>query len=346
MQKSHNKLKHKYRHKIWHDNHCRRINRKRCRKAKLNNNDDDSNRSSHFKPKKFKIVAPKTLSFIRSKEETGAFFEKILSIFKSKTNKHNHSNDSIYIDLSLVNQIDIEAIMYLVAITNNIKFRLLRKIKISGNFPKNKKVQEIICNSGFLRYVDSPIYKNNNNQNNIQITQGNDINPCEATKVIEFIKNNSNCGNNTLRCLYSMIIEIMSNTVQHAYNTNNNVFINNWYMYTDVSDNKIRITILDTGEGIPTTVSRKFTDSFKQFRKKSESLLIDSALQGQFRTETKEKHRGNGLPQVLKGFEESNINKLYVISGRGSVLFDKTQGKHIFENSQSDFWGTVYYFSI
>lgn len=323
--------------KIWHDNRCRRISHVCHKKIKYPN---------HFSHKQFYISAPKNLSIINNRDEAYEFFEEILKIFEDKNIKGNHSYDNLHIDLSAVEQISIETIMYLVAITNNIKYRFARKVVISGNFPKDKKVKDTVLNSGFLNYVRSGICKKDYiDKPNIQIIKGNKVNPKDVGQVIDFIQNNSRCDTNTLRCLYTMIIEIMTNTVEHAYNNTKDVLLNNWYIYVDITDT-INITILDTGEGIPSTLLRKFTDNLFIFSDKYESRLIVSALKGVFRSETNKKYRGKGLPQILDIFNNSNIKNISIMAGRGGVILDKNSDNKLLPNSLYNFVGTVYYINI
>ena len=121
-----------------------------------------------------------------------------------------------------------------------------------------------------------------------------------------------------------MVIELMTNTHNHAYN-NKNGFIKAWYLFASVNNDKgcIEITFVDTGEGIPVTVAKKMIE--KIFTKKDNQYII-SALNGDFRTQTHEKNRGKGLPDIYEHFNKNQIKNLKIISCKGKVeLNDKNK---------------------
>lgn len=96
-----------------------------------------------------------------------------------------------------------------------------------------------------------------------------------------------------------------------------------------------------------TTVSKKFKDLLYSFRGKKDSRIISSALNGDFRTETKKNYRGKGLPHILECYNNTLINRLCIISGKGSVLIEKkTYNERTLFDSKEKFYGTVFQISI
>lgn len=263
----------------------------------------------------------------------------IIKFYKSQT--RSPLKNTIFLDLSQVEIVHPEAIMYTIALSNSLKTSILRKVNIKGNFPLNEIARKDIMKSGFLNYVNTNVTKISPNNSTIQIISGTNVDATVVARVIDFIKSNSSIDNNTLRNLYTMLIEIMTNTIQHAYN-NKQVFKSNWYMYIDVGNGNVNITILDTGDGIPTTVTCKLKDLFY----KKDSSKIMSTLNGDFRTETKKDYRGKGLPNILKCYKDTHIKELCIISGKGSVLLcKKTNTKECYDSNE-DFYGTVFYISV
>lgn len=298
----------------------------------------------NFKPQEFSFIAPKFLSLIKNPEETKKFFLDIIECYTAQTSKKLSYNNTIFLDLSKIQYVTPEAIMYIIAITKSLKTSILHKINIRGNFPKNENAKNVLLKSGFLNYVNSNVAKISTNNPTIQIISGKSVDADAVAKVIDFIREKSSCRSDILRHLYTMLIEIMTNTVQHAYN-NKQVLKCNWYMYIEIGDN-INITILDTGDGIPTTVSRRITDMAYIFSKIKDSRIISSALDGAFRTETKKNYRGKGLPHILECYNNTYIKELCIVSGKGSVSICKNSNERKYYDSHENFYGTVFYISI
>lgn len=330
--------KYSIKYKIWHDNRCRKIQNKH--KKKIIKKYTPKNAT-----KEFKFVAPQIFSLTKNSEDTKKFFLDIIECYSAKKT-FNLPFKNIFLDLSQIEYITPEAIMYIIALTNSLKTSILHKTNIRGNFPKNKKVRNALINSGFLNYVNSnTIAKIEPEKPTIQIVSGDSVNSCDVAKVIDFITCNSKYDKRALRHLYTMLIEIMTNSVQHAYNNKDIVLKRNWYMYIEIGDN-IDITILDIGEGIPNTVRHRIKDFIYKVQSNTESKIIFSALNGDFRTETSKSYRGKGMPYILSCYKNSNIKKLNIISGKGSVSMEKYTTETIFKDSQANFSGTVFYICI
>jgi hypothetical protein len=117
-----------------------------------------------------------------------------------------------------------------------------------------------------------------------------------------------------------MIIELMTNTKQHAYNDTKRKFTTtDWYVFArhDIESNSVRFIFLDTGEGIPSTVKKTFRETLPIIGK-SETSYIQSALEGELlRTRTGKTYRGKGLPKIYSFYKEGIIKDLTIISNYG-----------------------------
>jgi hypothetical protein len=63
-----------------------------------------------------------------------------------------------------------------------------------------------------------------------------------------------------------------------------------------------------------------------------------SALQGEFRTQTKKRYRGKGLPSIYKNAKEGSISNLKIISNYGYINCENEELK----NFKIKFSGTLY----
>ncbi|MCM1023462.1 MAG: hypothetical protein NC395_05320 [Prevotella sp.] len=334
--------KYSERNKIWHDRRCLKLvnkgsNKKRSPKINYNK----------FKPKTFTVVAPSILSLIKNREETEAFFSKIIDIYNKRLNKGYASNDCIYLNFENISEITTDSLIYLIAITTNLPPKVWYKLHIGYSLPHNNEARQVFFDSGFINYVhkkNPTSYKPT--KPTIQIISGDKVNPRQVADIIEFIKLYCTYTEYTLRNIYTILIEIMTNKVQHAYKNTDYFVLPKWYLYIDVED-KVNITILDIGEGIPSTISRRlFKDMIYTFYSNTESLLLSSALDGELRTETKQPYRGKGLPHIVECYENKYIDSLYLISGKGSVYLNRNDNKRKLHDSDENLLGTLFHFKI
>jgi len=203
------------------------------------------------------ITAPEHLSLISNSEETIAYFNKAIRILKNKENINKVS--ALLFNCKNVQYLSIDALMYLLAIIKNFKnvFSGIREVK--GNLPDNKDMKEKFLASGFLSFVNSDIKEITHEQKkNLKISTGNNVSTEDAAKLIDFVNDYFGCSKIETKFLYKMIIELMTNTHNHAY-IHKNDFIKAWYLFASVNEEKecIEITFVDTGAGIPVTVAKK-----------------------------------------------------------------------------------------
>ena len=200
-----------------------------------------------------RLEAPAKLSLISNEEETLAFFSKSLEISKKCSINH-----CIYFNLSKVEFISAEAVMYIIAFINNCKRLNILKVNIEGNLPFNSEARRFLEDFGFYSYVRG--LKKTHEQNNkerIQIKHGKYADGTLVSKICDFA--NDIFKQNNLLCtkrLYPMLIELMTNVCQHAYNKYNqkSIMDSNWYIFAENSGHSIKFVFLDTGVGIPATL--------------------------------------------------------------------------------------------
>lgn len=267
--------------------------------------------------KTYLLKAPKNLSIFDATQDAVEYFDAVMHAVKSCK-----VGDSLYFDLSEVEVISPDAIMYLIAIIRNTRRIRALKIKCVGNVPEADSAREIIEKSGFLLFV-SPSSKLQYRPDNryMKISDGTDANGKLASSFCDFVQNVCEKTNLDTKRLYPMIIELMTNTHQHAYESHEmQIMMCNWYIFAQDTGDTVHFVFLDTGLGIPKTVSKRFWEKIKDWVIKNDAVYLKSALQGDFRSETKQGHRGKGLPGIYEDACASSINRLSVISGQGKCV--------------------------
>lgn len=279
--------------------------------------------------KEIVIEAPENFSVIDNAREMLNFFNQFRRYEKQKY--------KIFFDMSKVKQITGDAIVYMLA-----SFDWHRKkyghLHIRGNSPSDEGCKELFHCSGFFKYMHTVVPIDKTRKDVLQLTYSDNVKPNLASEVINFAKIHLKLENRSqAKAIYRTIIECMSNTKNHAYEKGN---INPlWYLMAIYyqSRNEIHFTFFDSGLGIPTTIRRDklehITEKVSQFVKKiskgihitSDSDLIVSALNGEFRTSTALEHRGKGLPAIKQCCDNKDIDDLIIVSRQGYV---NLQGKN------------------
>ena len=288
--------------------------------------------------------APDIFSFIENADETIEFFNGILNSIKLC----RHSKKSIYIDIKSIKNVTIDAIMYLLTIINNLKMSYRFRIGFSGNMPDNPKLKQLITESGFYKYVrkenDDPV---NINENNLQIVAGDNCNVEFVTRIVDFVSKRCS-SKKVIDSLYSMLIELTSNTEEHAYERKDKkctdkkgLFNYRWYCYANCCDDKrISFSFVDNGRGITTTVKRYIRDIFN-----NDNRYLISALDGKcHRSRIEKPNRGFGLPTIRALRKNNYIHNLHIITNKADIIVNEND--YTENNINNRLSGTLFYWEI
>lgn len=283
--------------------------------------------------------APDLFSIVDNPAGTISFFNKIIAFMIKKTTVNR-----LFIDIKDVSCLRIDALMYLLAIMNNHN----RKYKIaqfSGNVPTDEVVKKKFFESGFYNYVHHRGNAQlNKSTDNIQIVSGRGCDPDIAKRVSDFVCRIADVRRSKCSFLYNTIVELMSNTLKHAYN-GRSVLLPVWYYFVEYESNGVvSFTFMDTGLGIPSTVRKNFAERLDILGLKEDNKYVISALNGEFRTATKQGYRGKGLPQIRKYLTKDCVVDFHIVSNKAhvKVLHSKYDGDDLREAMQ----GTLYYWSV
>lgn len=277
-------------------------------------------------------IAPENFSIIENPNETVSYFGNIIKKLQKVRN-----GDVIYFDIENIMNLTMDSVMYLLAIIKNIKRNKFKRYDFAGNFPKDGEIFKLLRDSGFLKYVNSKEkYKIERKSEQVEITSSGVIDQKIASQICDFVNSKFKTKTNYTRFLYNMLIELMANTFQHAYEEKSSL-INHWYIFAKYEEGKVKFIFLDTGSGIPQTIAKKFFENII----KTDNECILSALRGEFRTKTKLVNRGKGLPRINSYYKDKMIDNLIIISGRGYCFLDN----NIYE-LQNSLNGTLFYWEI
>ncbi|AVV78755.1 MULTISPECIES: ATP-binding protein [Leptospira] len=268
---------------------------------------------------KVTVDAPKTLSFLKNLEETVLFFHKV--------EKAISNGNSTYLNLSNVSIITGDAILYLLSITE--KDKGVHGIgSIVGNAPINNDARKYLEASGFYKYVKSNAQFIPVNQNFFAIKRGLLVEPATLKEAIQFslrkCKNNKSIESFLKDKIYRSLNEATGNIAQHAYSKNR--LRRFWWLMVEFieKEEKLRFYVLDNGLGISETIAKKLKERIfdlliELFSNHSDADYILSALRGEFRSETRKRYRGFGLPEIQGIANNKHIVEFHIISNFGFV---------------------------
>ena len=323
--------------KKWLDGQARKHQRllSKGKRSVIRNRDSSHSVVLHRKV----LSAPSIFSIIQNESETLSFFERTIEIINDCDFR-----DSLYFDLSNIEQVTPDALMYIIAIINNSKRILSRRIPCSGNLPNNEEAKHLIEEYGFYKYVSSSHIKEHAQRDDrVQIISGSQADGIVASQMCDFANSMFDLGGlHATRDLYRMILELMTNTKQHAYDSETSHMQNKWYIFAERNHEHIQFIFLDTGLGIPNTIKTKMREKIlKGLGYVNDSKLIASTLKGEFRSETGEPYRGKGLPGIYRDIQSGCLSNLNIISCRGHCIVNKDSDIKQYKLS-STFEGTLF----
>lgn len=283
---------------------------------------------------KYTIEMPRIFSISENTDESLNVFNDIYT--------HISNGHKLFLDMGKIDIVTSDALLYILSIFDY--FRLSKvPTNIKGNFPLNNQVKEFLVQSHFFDYVKSDITVPKHDEHILHIESGMKVSGSIVKDVVQFaLKHLGQNISPKSRAIYRIIIEMMGNTVEHAYRNENES--SKWYLMArhDKNDGKVKFAFLDGGFGVPTTIRKNFPERvFELFSKMTgtssdDSRLLLSALNGNFRTKTGKKYRGKGLPNIYMSYNDKFIDNLRIISNYGYI--DKGNALRI----KHKFHGTLY----
>ena len=254
--------------------------------------------------------------------------------------KNVNYNTSAYFDLSNVTNIDNGGIGLLLCLVN---FLSRHRVTSMGNLPKDVEAKNIFVQSGFFEHVDSiqgkKQYVNSNDvfivQNGHSVTNPEIISH-ESRKVMLYITGEDI----SYKPMYSIIGEIMSNSIEHANQYKND---KNWLVSAHYEPGKVTMMAIDIGEGILSTMRKKISQKIADISTLTSDIqTLYNLFDRKYQSSTMETNRNKGLPKIKECYENGYISNLNVITNKVFLDFGKEKTRALNVN----FNGTFYYFEI
>ena len=333
--------------KNWLDKHSRLLNKKKKIWTYNNNRITTFNpaivRIKKNNPPFIKLELPQRFSLMDNPEETMKFFMCFAREIEQK-----EFGKYFYIDSSKVEYVTVDALIYLIAILQNKTFNRAMRYSFRGNYPLNEDARRVYKESGFNDYVKLNMKDLPRSTDKMRIVSGNRNKSETSRDVCDFVIKKLGKTKQQIQPLQKVLIELMSNVFYHAYE--NTFMTKKWYMYAEHVDNHVKCVFVDTGQGIAKTVRKNFRERLRTFVgiDNNDAKLIQSAFNGEFRTSTKEKHRGNGLLSVRANAGNDLFKRFEVLSGRGHCVLLKnvSENNMVITNYNNTLYGTLYMFVV
>ena len=290
------------------------------------------------KKNKIQKTAPKNFSLINNTNDVVAYINDCKKLL--------HEKEKVLIDIENVQYITSDAIALLVACANDPNFNG-KYGRLSGNAPKDTKLNKLFIESGFYQYVDSnSVMKTaqKKDDNLLHKESHYKVQPDIAKQACLYGTKHVFMNEDPFPELYEMIIEAMSNTNNHANKQKEGV--TKWwlYVYNDPAG-KTCYSFVDLGVGIfdslPVSIYKNLT---RRIGLSHNADLVGDLLDGKIKSRKKEDNRirGKGIPQIAKNSLKSVFEKAYIISNDVKIDLKSRNS----EKLDNNFHGTLLYWEL
>lgn len=273
--------------------------------------------------------APKNFSLLGFPEETISF----VNVINEKV-KEIHYKCQVSFDLSGVINADNEAIGLLLALVNSLS---LHKVRSFGNLPYDNDALEIFTSSGFLEQVRSMRGSKSASKDSFIVQRGfSRTEPRLISREIRKIMFHLTGMATKYQPLYTLITEVISNSIEHANKNNSD---KNWVLSVHYAENSVRIMIADIGIGIMATLRKRLRQSLVDtLTQKDDISILYNLFDRKYQSSTFEENRNQGLPKIKDMYDKNFISNLNVITNRVRLDFNNTSSVILTNNLQGTFF--------
>lgn len=299
------------------------------------------------------LKVPVCLDLIKNYDETVEFIRTIKSYSMGL-------RKSVRLIFDETEDISPEALLLLLA-----EFYRCRKIfgdkRVTGTYPKSKKVEKIMEASGFFDLLEvvprNPTKTKQYPLDYIKFITGNKLIESTARVLREALLGGKiSMGTIAKKRLYRAITEAMINVVQHAYPKNQrgkHQIKNNWWISGHVNQRSGRLVILfcDLGVGIPNTLPK--VHGWEKIRsvlsilpgvKPNDAQMISAGMEIG-RTSTGMSGRGKGLNDLKMFVDDTGGGELNIFSRKGHYKYEAGKGVKL-NNYSNSICGTLIKWSV
>lgn len=222
-----------------------------------------------------------------------------------------------------------------------INFLAKHHVSSFGNAPTNESSRVLFYNSGFFDHVKMIQGKHAKSNDVFIVQRGSSTNSsiisAESRKIMKHL---TGLDNTSYKPLYSLIGEIISNSVEHA---NPLIQDRNWLLSVHYESDKVKFMVLDIGLGIMATLRKKFHQKLYDVTTLTSDIqTLYNLFDKKYQSSTFESNRNKGLPKIKLCYDCNFISNLTVITN--GVLLDFTGAKS--KKLNANFQGTYYYWEV
>jgi len=270
------------------------------------------------KPKSKKIATPENFSFIGNTNESLEFFEDVIYYLDNV--------DHLIIDMRNTKKMTTEVLLYLISL-HKINEKKGKTLNTTIRSPKEEDLIELMLQSGFSNYfranINTKIHVDKENIFQIKDKETNlknkvyDEETCrEAIEFsLKFYKD-AKFSQPKFRHIYNALVEMMQNTDDHAYDEDGE--LRNWYLFAIKLEKGISFFFFDNGKGVLKTAKKNILEKVVEkanFSYGHESLM-QSVLNGDYRSATGLTNRNRGLPEINQSLTEDGIELPIILTNR------------------------------
>lgn len=284
------------------------------------------------------IDAPEVFSLIDSYDR-----KKLLFFIKNIKN-HLHNKRKIYLIFDKTKILHPCGTLF--AISNIESMLTLYPKTINCNYPKNDIVEQLFQHIGFLSLLGKTDSRKKITAENVRYWRYvNGVSTDDVSKFKDLLQS-INLDEDIESGLFEGMSEAVTNTIQHAYNNNEQKM---WWMFAQKKDSLFEITICDLGMGIPASLRKKpeiieYIASIVAENRRDTSL-IEVAV-GSNRSSTNLAHRGNGLKDMLDFAKTNNIGGFRIFSAKGVFSYKASNNQEYKKDYRDEVRGTIVQWQI
>jgi len=281
------------------------------------------------------LEAPTNFSFVDNSEEVVKYFNRV---------KENVESDQpVSIDISKITHLSPDIIILQIAV---LKDKKSMRVGIHGNAPEDPNLRKIFIESGLYNFVNSrgkkrvadnnKLWKHSTNNQVKGEIAGEAVAVCKSLFEQNGIKYNTDN-------IYNLLVEAMSNTINHADKKKANI---NWWLYYFIDENEktIKYSFIDLGIGIFKSAS---FDSYRRIANifiPGNSLLVKPFLDGKIISSRVNDNEisGKGVKQIINCAENPEFTKFTIITNDQMINVKEKTNQSLSHN----FDGTFIHFEV
>lgn len=243
----------------------------------------------------------------------------------------------IVLDHGNVSRMSPEAALLILAEIQRCEAYCGGKTTITGTYPREHEVSELLSEIGFYDALDIKPPKLPDSykpRTYVRIERRNKTSPEIVDTLLECFSKEYSFDDDDRKRLHVALVECMDNVFEHAYalDSKEPYLYREWWLvgYADHTDSSVGFIFYDQGMGIPSTIRRKK----KRLIERSSSLLawtdgnwIERAVRKPI-SRHGSRRRGHGLEKLKKFLDGLNVDgTLRVLANNGDVEF-RTNDMH------------------